>query len=77
MAKKRTGKRKVKKNVPLGVAHIHTTFNNTIVTITDLDGNAITWSVQEHLVSKGLENQHHLQHKCQQKLPQKLQSTMV
>jgi small subunit ribosomal protein S11 len=44
MAKKRTGKRKVKKNIPMGIAHIHTTFNNTIVTITDLDGNAVTWS---------------------------------
>lgn len=46
MAKKKkiTKKRKVKKNVPLGIAHIHTTFNNTIVTITDLDGNAISWS---------------------------------
>ena len=53
MAKKRTGKRKVKKNVPLGVAHIHTTFNNTIVTITDLDGNAITWSSAGALGFKG------------------------
>jgi small subunit ribosomal protein S11 len=53
MANKRTGKRKVKKNVPLGVAHIHTTFNNTIVTITDLDGNAITWSSAGALGFKG------------------------
>jgi small subunit ribosomal protein S11 len=53
MAKKRTGKRKVKKSVPLGVAHIHTTFNNTIVTITDLDGNAITWSSAGALGFKG------------------------
>jgi small subunit ribosomal protein S11 len=44
MARKKTTKRRVKKNVPLGIAHIHTTFNNTIVTITDLDGNAISWS---------------------------------
>lgn len=43
MARKRTIKTKVKKNVPLGIAHIHTTFNNTIVTITDLDGNAVAW----------------------------------
>ena len=33
-------KRKVKKNVPVGVAHIHSTFNNTIVTICDPQGNA-------------------------------------
>ena len=37
-------KRKVKKNVPHGQAHIHSTFNNTIVTITDPDGNAISWA---------------------------------
>ena len=37
-------KRKVKKNVPHGVVHIHSTFNNTIVTITDTDGNAISWA---------------------------------
>ena len=37
-------KRKVKRNVPVGVAHIHSTFNNTIVTITDPDGNAISWA---------------------------------
>ena len=43
MASKVT-KRRSKKNVPLGVAHIHSTFNNTIVTITDVNGNAISWS---------------------------------
>jgi len=53
MARKRTTKRKVRKNVPLGVAHIHTTFNNTIVTITDMDGNAITWSSAGTLGFKG------------------------
>lgn len=53
MAKKRTGKRKVKKNIPVGIAHIHTTFNNTIVTITDLDGNAVTWSSAGALGFKG------------------------
>ena len=37
-------KRKVKKNIPEGIAHIHATFNNTIVTISDKDGNAIAWS---------------------------------
>ena len=36
-----TRKRKVKKNVPEGIAHIHATFNNTIITICDKDGNAI------------------------------------
>ena len=46
-------KRKVKKNVPTGVAHIHSTFNNTIVTITDPHGNAIAWSSAGVLGFKG------------------------
>jgi small subunit ribosomal protein S11 len=53
MAKKKTTKRKIKKNIPVGVAHIHTTFNNTIVTITDVDGNAIAWSSAGALGFKG------------------------
>ena len=44
MARKVVRKRRVKKNIPLGVAHIHSTFNNTIVTITDPAGNAVAWS---------------------------------
>ena len=44
MAQKKVTKRRVKKNVPVGVAHIHSTFNNTIVTITDPQGNVISWS---------------------------------
>ncbi len=39
----RRGKRRVKKNVPRGQVHIHATFNNTIVTMTDLQGNVINW----------------------------------
>ncbi len=37
-------KRRVKKNVARGVAHIHSTFNNTIITITDEQGNVLAWS---------------------------------
>ena len=37
-------KRKTKKNIPAGIAHIHSTFNNTIVTITDMNGNAVSWA---------------------------------
>jgi small subunit ribosomal protein S11 len=51
--KKKTTKRKVRKNIPLGIAHVHTTFNNTIVTITDVDGNAIAWSSAGALGYKG------------------------
>ena len=39
-----TKKKKVKKNIPIGVAHVNATFNNTLVTITDAQGNAISWS---------------------------------
>jgi small subunit ribosomal protein S11 len=38
------GKKKVKKNVPYGIAHIRATFNNTLVSITDLEGNLLAWS---------------------------------
>ena len=49
----KTRKRKVKKNVPEGVAHIHATFNNTITTITDKEGNAISWASSGALGFKG------------------------
>ena len=38
------GKRRVKKNVANGIAHIQSTFNNTIVTVSDVNGNVISWS---------------------------------
>lgn len=42
--KRRSGPKKAKKNVPNGVAHIQSTFNNTIVTISDTKGDVISWS---------------------------------
>ena len=39
----RAGRRKVKKNIPIGQAHIKTSFNNTIVALTDREGNVIAW----------------------------------
>jgi small subunit ribosomal protein S11 len=41
---RKTGKRKEKKNIPEGIVHIQSTFNNTIVTITDLSGDVVAWS---------------------------------
>lgn len=41
---RKTGPKKQKRNVPSGVAHIQSTFNNTIVTITDNGGEAISWA---------------------------------
>lgn len=37
-------KKRVKKNIPEGIAHIHATFNNTIIMITDRQGNALAWA---------------------------------
>ncbi len=39
-----TKKKKIKKNIPVGIAHVNATFNNTIITITDIKGNTIAWS---------------------------------
>ena len=44
MARRQTRRRKEKKNIEYGVAHINSTFNNTIIVITDKAGNAISWS---------------------------------
>jgi len=41
---KRTGKKKVKRTVLHGIAHIKASFNNTLIAITDLDGNALCWA---------------------------------
>jgi small subunit ribosomal protein S11 len=43
-AKGKPQKKKVKKNVATGIAHIQSTFNNTVVTITDVNGNTVAWS---------------------------------
>jgi len=42
--RKTRGKKKVKKNIQTGVAHIQSTFNNTVITITDVAGNSLSWS---------------------------------
>ncbi|HHX96954.1 MAG TPA: 30S ribosomal protein S11 [Clostridia bacterium] len=54
MAKRTTRtKRRVRKHVEQGIAHIQSTFNNTIVTITDLQGNAVSWATAGSLGFKG------------------------
>lgn len=54
MARKtQTRKRRVKKTIESGIAHIHSTFNNTIVTISDLQGNVLGWSSAGALGFKG------------------------
>ena len=46
-------RRREKKNIPHGAAHIKSTFNNTIVTITDPQGNVIAWASSGHVGFKG------------------------
>ncbi|MDN6640033.1 MAG: 30S ribosomal protein S11 [Tetragenococcus sp.] len=54
MAQKKVNrKRRVKKNIESGIAHIHSTFNNTIVMITDMQGNALSWSSAGSLGFRG------------------------
>ena len=43
-SKPKKGKKRIKKNVPVGIVHIRSTFNNTIITVTDPRGNVISWS---------------------------------
>ena len=50
---KRTRKRKEKKNIERGAVHIRSTFNNTIVTITDVQGNALSWASSGGLGFRG------------------------
>ncbi|MCL8211366.1 30S ribosomal protein S11 [Mesoplasma sp. JKS002658] len=51
--KKPQTKKKIKKNIPKGIAHIHSTFNNTIVTISDEKGSVLAWSSAGALGFKG------------------------
>ncbi|MBQ8600796.1 MAG: 30S ribosomal protein S11 [Clostridia bacterium] len=53
VAKRTTGKRRVKKNIERGAAHIRSTFNNTLVTITDVNGNALSWASAGGMGFKG------------------------
>ena len=46
-------KRKVKKNIPHGEVHVHTTFNNTVITITDTLGNTVSWASAGTMGIKG------------------------
>ncbi len=52
-AEKVARKKKGKKNISEGVVHIHSTFNNTIITITDYQGNVISWSSAGSMGFKG------------------------
>ncbi len=51
-------RKKVKKNVAEGIAHIHASFNNTIITITDRQGNALSWATSGGCRLQGLAQEH-------------------
>ena len=51
--KKKTFKKKEKKHVPEGIVHVQATFNNTIVTFSDLQGNVVSWSSSGSLGFRG------------------------
>ncbi len=51
--KRAAPKRKERKNISAGVAHVNSSFNNTMITITDAQGNTITWSSAGHMGFKG------------------------
>ena len=53
VTKKTVTRRRDRKNIEKGMAHIHSSFNNTIVTITDVQGNAISWASAGELGFKG------------------------
>ena len=53
VTKKTVTRRRDRKNIEKGMAHIHSSFNNTIVTITDVQGNAISWASAGNLGFKG------------------------
>jgi len=59
MAKPIRTKKKVKKQVADGVAHIHASFNNTIITITDRQGNALGWATAGAKQCRLQDHQHH------------------
>ncbi len=53
MARRQTRRKKERKNIEVGVAHIQSTFNNTLITITDKFGNAVSWSSAGAMGFKG------------------------
>ncbi|GIS16087.1 MAG: hypothetical protein CM15mP117_15190 [Alphaproteobacteria bacterium] len=70
-------RRREKKNIATGVAHVNSTFNNTMITISDVQGNTIAWSSAGTMGFKGSRKSHHSLHRWQQKMPEKKLLSMV
>ena len=61
-----TKKKKAKRNITSGIAYVYSTFNNTIISIADENGNVVSWSSAGSKDLKDLESQHHMQLKLLQ-----------
>ena len=68
-AKKVVKRRRERKNVEKGAVHIRSSFNNTMVTITDLQGNALSWASSGGLGFRGSRKSTPLPHRCAPRLP--------
>ena len=69
---KKVTKKRVRKNVERGQAHIQSSFNNTIVTLTDAEGNALSWASAGGLGFRGSKNLLHMLHRWLLKQQQRL-----
>ena len=69
---KKVTKKRVRKNVERGQAHIQSSFNNTIVTLTDAEGNALSWASAGGLVLEVQRNLLHMLHRWLLKQQQRL-----
>ena len=70
-------KRKEKKNITAGVAHVNSTFNNTRVTITDAQGNTVSWSTSGAQGFKGSRKSTPMQPRLPPKMPAKRRRSTV
>ena len=77
MATEQSTKKKSKKTVSDGIAHIHATFNNTIVMITDRHGNTLCWATSGGAGLEARENPPLLQHKLLQEAVAKRRKLLV
>ena len=73
---KKVTKKRVKKNIDRGQAHIQSSFNNTIVTLTDMQGNAISWASAGGLGFRGSKKSTPYELRWQQRQQQRLRCLM-
>ena len=76
-AKKVVRRRRERKNIERGAVHIQSTFNNTIITITDVQGNAISWASAGEMGFRGSKNPHRSLRRLPLKRLQRLHRSMA